>query len=66
MSEKFTGHGIVGPMGGPGPAAPDQLFAKLFGQIIPPNYTEGSRHFVDFRIGSETSGHKIAKNEQKC
>ena len=62
MSEKFTGHGIVGPMGGPGPAAPDQLY----GQNIGPNYTEGSRHFVDFTIGNERKGHQIAKTEPNC
>ena len=28
MSEKFPGHGIVGPTGGPGPAAPTQLSGK--------------------------------------
>ena len=41
MSEKFPGHGIVGPMGGPGPAAPDQISGqnipqKIRGQKIPP------------------------------
>ena len=65
MSEKFTGHGIVGPMIWPGPAAPEPLSAKKFGHNRE-NITEGSRLFVDFTIGNERKGHKIAKNEQKC
>ena len=36
MSEKFPGHGIVGPMGGPGPAAPDQLSGQNIPENIPP------------------------------
>ena len=38
MSEKFPGHGIVGPMGGPGPAAPDEIIsAKIFRPKYTPN-----------------------------
>ena len=57
MSEKFTGHGIVGPMGGPGPAAPDQLsgeimaIAKLFRNCFPLLPVSKSI-FVDFETGS--------------
>ena len=34
MSEKFTGHGIVGTMAGPGRQAPDQLLAEKIGEKI--------------------------------
>ena len=36
MSEKFPGHGIVGPTGGPGSAAPTQLFGENIPQNVPP------------------------------
>ena len=51
MSEKFPGHGIVGPMGGPGPAAPDQIFGqnipqKIRGQIIGPKIYPQKSDFI--------------------
>ena len=36
MSEKFPGHGIVGPTGGPGSAAPTQYSAKKCPENIAP------------------------------